>query len=100
MSELIAMSEDTKKQNKSCSGCSHCAIGEQALQAGELTGWRLGLSTVAVFLLPWVLALAGALLGGCSGLGQFIGGTCGLLAGAVVAIVMSGVLCKSRREAV
>lgn len=88
------------KDKQTCgSGCSHCAVSEKPPGAGELVGWRLGLSAVGLFLFPMALATAGALIGKTA-LTQVIGCICGLVVGAGITVVVSRILRRSRREAV
>ena len=47
-------------------GCSQCSAGSPTLAAGGeeiFTGWRLAVAALWVFVLPLVLAVAGAVVG-------------------------------------
>ena len=52
-----------------------------------LSGWRLGLASIGLFLVPMALAIAGAALLGGSGSAQFIGAIAGLILGVAASTV-------------
>lgn len=79
-----------------CSGhCEQCDIAKdgQAL-AGDpaVRGWRMVLSSAAVFLLPLALAAAGAYLAGPSAIRQVAGALIGLASGVLMAKGISALL--------
>ncbi len=67
--------------------CEKCPLSEWEQQQHDpaaLAGWPLAVAAAAVFLLPLLLALAGAALAN-GALGQVAGGTTGLAIGIVLA---------------
>ena len=88
------MPEHSPKQNPCQAACHRCEDGERADTSHEqLAGWRLGLAAASGFLLPLVLAVAGAAVSPASW--QWVGCAAGLAAGLIVA----GVLGRSFRPA-
>lgn len=78
-----------------CTGCGGAET--RPAEAGGLTGWRLTAVAAGVFLVPLLLAVAGAIVlprfwpGPAA---QIVGGAGGLLVGVVLAVV-AGRLCRS-----
>lgn len=94
------MSDSTKKGGTGCSsGCSKCSSLEQCGQhPGALSGWPLVGSTLCVFLLPLVMATAGAILAGPEEMHQFAGAFGGLAAGLVVGVILARFIGRSTKE--
>ena len=68
--------------------CPHCARKGNPVGADEdtlLKGWRLGLASACVFLLPLIGALAGITLLNKTNAWQIAGGCAGLVAGLLLA---------------
>ncbi|MDY6913423.1 MAG: hypothetical protein SVT52_03055 [Planctomycetota bacterium] len=84
-----------------CTGCASSDARPTGPEAGEpLSGWRLGLLAALVFLWPLALAVAGALLGEHSGLGEAAGGLAGLAIGLASAAVIAKATARSLQERV
>lgn len=68
-------------------GCSHCEAGGDELhrQAGSpLQGWRLALGASAVFWVPLLLAIVGAVVGNAHQVYQLTGAAAGFAVGTTV----------------
>ena len=86
-------------QGADCSvACGQCQIGAEAGRAGKLSGKRLALAAVGVFLVPLTLSLTAAVLAG-SGLAQLLCGFGGLAGGAILAIAAAWIIRRSGKEA-
>jgi len=81
---------------ENCSRCSACGAGNsakpRATDRPHLTGCCLILPAVGLFIVPPVLAIAGAILAGENCDAQFFGAIAGLLAGIAAAVVVVGLL--------
>lgn len=71
-------------------GCRTCPFGEAAEAPGGLTGARFAAAAAITFLLPLGLAVAGALAGGDTALGELLGALGGLVAGGWLATRVEG----------
>ena len=78
------------------SGCLGCPV--QDCPAGDreddlpVSGWRLGLSAMGLFLGPSVLAIVGAMCYGNSRGAQFLGAIAGLVIGMTASVVLAKLL--------
>jgi hypothetical protein len=72
--------------------CGRCATKSCATGGGDATGpvqgWRLGAAAFLVFVIPCLLALAGAVYGAGFPAGQLVGAGVGLVAGLSMAWVV------------
>ena len=82
----------------SCGGCIRCGPSVPPARGDEFRGWRVGLSSAGVFLLPLSSALVGGVLLGGSGTRQFVGTAGGLLLGLVLAAIGAKLLRKGPKE--
>ncbi|MBN2474432.1 MAG: hypothetical protein JXB62_07475 [Pirellulales bacterium] len=82
-----------------CPGCpgGGCAVHDEAA-AVPPSGWRLGLVFTGLFLVPVVLAIAGAVAMRDSAAGQLVGGLAGLGLGLVGAMGASRALHRTCRS--
>ena len=83
-------------------GCPHCSEAAEAIAAPtELAGWRLTVSAAGLFLVPLLLAIAGA---GAApavwahSVAQFVGGVGGLLIGIAGAVFVGRFLGRGAQE--
>ena len=80
--------------------CPHCAeavqTGQQPIAAPQ--GWRLVRQSIWVFLLPLVLAIAGAAAGGEGPVGQLIGAVVGLAAGMAASWLTARLVRRTGKE--
>ena len=85
------MQESTPLPPEQCQHCPGCGAeihaAEQTPDCLPLTGCRLGLTAAGLYLGPLALAICGAILGGDSPNGQFLGAMTGLGVGIIVAII-------------
>jgi len=86
----------SEKAGVSCTGgCPAChADGGETPSVG-LSGWRLVVSAVAVFLFPLALALAGAMLVAGGEGAKFLGAVGGLTVGLIVGVVVSRLVSRT-----
>ena len=96
------MASDREPAGKTCPTCSRCPIQEcpakDDAEGALLSGWRLGLASVGLFLGPVLLAIAGAMVSTESRTAQFLGAMAGLGAGLVGAVVVGRLLRRGRRQ--
>lgn len=85
-------------KSKCGSGCSNCSVWSVADQ-GHMGGWRLVLNSMAVFVLPVILAIVGAALAGTTPEAEFLGVLVGLAVGAGLAWVISRWIGVKERKA-
>jgi len=78
----MANRESRRVRHSECNSCAPggCS-GNQVQGEHTLEGWRLICAAIAVFVLPWVLAVLGAVCGGFLAVGQWVGAVVGLTAG-------------------
>ncbi len=82
------MSEHSTKPNPCQAGCRRCEDSERADASGDnLAGWRLSLVAAIGFLLPLVLAAAGAAISPSSW--QWVGCAVGLAGGLFIASALA-----------
>ncbi|MBT4497265.1 MAG: hypothetical protein HOC74_06060 [Gemmatimonadetes bacterium] len=84
----------TRQMDFDCAvGCSHCPVSEAGSEQkeGGMQGWSFAGAAAGYFLVPLVLAFAGAAFGGESQVNQFVGATVGFGAG------MGGAMALTRR---
>jgi len=83
-------------------GCPRCTESARAMAAPtELAGWRLTLSATGTFLLPLLLAIAGATAAPAvwsHSAAQLVGGVGGLLIGIGGAVVVGRLLGRGAQE--
>ena len=94
------MHAECEATRQDCPGC-HGGIPEDcsahdAEGRPPLSGWRLALISLGMFLGPAVLAVLGAACGGGSGMRQFLGGTAGLGLGMGVTLCVSRFVGRTR----
>ena len=81
-------------------GCGQCmsesCSTSQVILEDALQGWRLGLAALVVFVVPCLLAIAGAFYGGRLQLGQLAGASVGLVIGLIAVGAMTRLV--DRRE--
>jgi hypothetical protein len=88
-----------QKPHTSCIGCGNCGLDDRRPPGvGELGGWRLAASAGAVFLLPLVLAGAGAMAFGSGQVRQLLGALVGLGVGLAGGVLLARLLCRSAKE--
>ena len=81
------MHEHAEQRQSACRGnCRHCH-DEAPEDTGGLSGWKLIVPAVLVFLLPAALASAGAMLAGPEPIWELIGAAVGLAAGLWIAFI-------------
>ena len=89
-----------KPKNACSGGCSRCGVAEGRDQDdGGLRGWRLTLSAGAAFVLPLVVAAAGARLAGPAQTPQFLGALGGLIVGLVCGVGIARLVRRSTKGA-
>ena len=73
-----------------CPNCS-CSEGSESQPASHelINGWKLGLASACVFLLPLMGMLLGIIVANIVGVGELTGGAVGLLAGFGLAVGVS-----------
>ncbi len=79
---------DTENRVECGGGCHHCSQPLPDATEGP-RGWRLVLPTIGVFLVPLILAMAGAVMAGRNRTSEFFGATAGLLIGLIAAAGIS-----------
>lgn len=96
------MVADDMTASKDCSTCSRCPIQDCPLEAEVsgrlLSGWRLGIASIGLFLAPIALAIAGASLFERSGGAQLLGAIAGLILGVAASTVVVSFLHSRSRE--
>ncbi len=96
------MVADDRAASKDCSTCSRCPIQECPLDAEVsgrlLSGWRLGIAAIGLFLAPIALAIAGAALFDQSGGAQFLGAIGGLILGVAASTLVVRFMYSRNRE--
>ena len=93
---------DREPTGKTCARCSRCPVqecpAEHEPEGARLSGWRLGLASIGLFLGPVLLATAGAIWFGKTGTAQFLGAMAGLGVGLVCSVVVAKLLRRGRKE--
>ena len=91
LGKAVGMGFLLKKTGTSCvTGCGACrVVGDPKPASGRLTGWRLAVSAIAVFLLPPGLALGGAALVAGGEAVEFAAALGGLAVGLTVGVAIS-----------
>lgn len=82
-------------------GCRQCpggGMGEQDPR-GALSGWRLSVAALVVFLVPLILALLGSVVAGSSQTARLLGAICGLTVGVAAAILTARLIRPAGKEA-
>jgi hypothetical protein len=96
------MARDSSLLGAKCAACENCPSdgcpAEHQDDVAALRGWRLGLTSFALFLLPVMLAIGGAACAGERGAAQLLGGLTGLALGICGAIATARLLGRSRIE--
>ena len=86
------MDTDHEPGERNSSGCSRCAPCDSPTPEGTgdppLSGWRLALASMGLFLAPGILAIAGAVCSSGSQGAQFLGAIAGLAIGMTGAVVL------------
>ncbi len=88
-----------KKTGTSCmTGCGACrVVGDPKPARGGLTGWRLAVSAIAVFLVPPGLALGGAALVAGGEAAKFAGALGGLAVGLAIGVAVSRLVSRTQK---
>ena len=96
------MTESNDTIEPSCSGeCSGCGADEPVDTAAVLTGGRLAMAAASTFLVPLILAIAGAAVAGEGReIHQFVGAAAGLVLGALLVAVATRLLGPREEKAV
>ena len=88
MSDLILQEDDSRAAHKShaspppaCTKCAHCTLEKPGAADQQTYGWWLALGAFALFVMPILLAIGGALLIGGGPATQFLGSLAGLAFG-------------------
>jgi len=95
------MSDEAKKSEGPCGpACTHCGLHDRPPDVEAVTGWRLVVGALAVFVLPLVLAIAGAAVSGGGDARQLLGALIGLAAGLAAGVVIARLVCRAAKGAV
>ncbi len=88
---MSAHQKQTEPHGSACHGCAmrECPASADAEVAGPVSGWRLGLASLGLFVGPVVLAILGAACFRGSQAGQLLGGVAGLVAGMIGSVVIA-----------
>lgn len=83
------------------SGCSGCSFrdcpAEEVPDGWLLSGWRLALASMGLFLAPGILAIAGAVYYSKSQGAQFLGAIAGLAVGMTGSVVLAKLPRRARK---
>jgi len=94
------MTDATHDPDRPCgSGCTRCGLHAAPPDVPVLRGWRLTVSALGVFLLPLVLAVAGAVVVGGEGGRQFLGALAGLAVGLAGGVLIGRCVSRSAKGA-
>ena len=93
------MSVSSEEPGGSCAtGCGECRAPDGRVPvSGGLTGWRLAVSAMGVFLVPLVGALLGVVLAGGGEGRKLLAALGGLMAGLAAGGVISRVVSRTRK---
>ena len=89
------MNSSRQEMNKICSSsCDQCPAHTDlaGTDRNAVAGWRMVVASGLVFLLPLLLAIAGAALAGSDEKRQLVGALCGFLMGVLWAMLLVKVL--------
>lgn len=94
------MIENEQTIDESCSACpiSECRDRRKGAVEGGLMGWRFVLTSIAVFLLPIILAVIGAAYVGGSDNSRSLAGTIGLLGGMTLTALCFKIFSRNQKS--